>query len=71
MHLLKWLGGKNDIEVRKGGRHNYVIKYVFWEKAYPIPFRHNEINKHIVKGLMEKLTSSGICSKEDFDEHIK
>lgn len=71
MSLLKWLSGKNDVEVRKGGKHTYVVKYVFWEKAYPIPFKHNEVNKYIIKDLMEKLTGSGICSKEEFDEYIK
>ena len=71
MRLLKWLSTKSDVEIRKGGKHSYVIKYVFWEKVYPIPFKHSEINKHIVKSLMEKLTGSGICTKEEFDEHIK
>ncbi len=71
IRLLKRLSINKDIEVRKGGKHTYVIKYVFWEKAYPIPFRHNEINKHIIKGLMEKLTGSNICTKEEFDEYIK
>lgn len=70
--ILNWLSGKNkSVNFKRGGKHQLVVLYPFWKRPYPIPFKHNEINKHIVKGLMEKLVNSDICTKEEFDEHIK
>ena len=69
--LLKWLGNKKDVYFYKGGNHNYIIDYPFWKSPFPVLFRHNEVNKHIVKALMNKLVKSEICSKEEFDKKIK
>ncbi len=59
------------VSVKKAGRHQYLVKYNYWNRPFPIPFKHNEINKYIVRELMKKLTGSGICSKEEFDERIR
>ncbi|MDP3043396.1 MAG: hypothetical protein Q8N21_03260 [bacterium] len=70
--LLKWLCNKdNSISVEAGGNHNIKIKYSFWERPFPIPFKHSEVNRHIVKDLCDKLVESKICTKEEFDQHIK
>ena len=69
--LLKWLEKKPNISVIDGGKHTMIIKYVFWDRPYPIPFKHNEINKYIVKDLMKILVNSEICTKEEFDKRIK
>ncbi|MFH1173024.1 MAG: hypothetical protein V1692_00670 [bacterium] len=71
LRLLRWLEASKDIEIIEGGKHTYIVKYVFWDRPYPMPFKHNEINRHIIKSLMEKLVAAGICTKEEFDEHIK
>lgn len=69
--LLKWLEGKNkSLVVVRGGKHQIVVKYSFWNRPYPIPTKHNEINRFVVKGLMEKLVDSEICTKEEFDCHL-
>lgn len=71
LRLLKWLANKNkDIAVIKGGNHVYMIKYSFWERPFPIPFKHSVVNKHIVKKLMKKLTEEEICTKEEFDKKL-
>jgi len=67
---LKWLSTKDSICIDKGGKHEILIRYTFWERPYPIPFKHNEVNRHIIKDLMQKLVDSNICTKEEFDEHI-
>lgn len=70
--LLTWLVKKNkSISVESGGKHHIKIKYSFWERPFPIPFRHSEVNRHIVKNLSNKLVGSNICTKEEFDQHIK
>lgn len=70
--LLNWLCKKNSsVCVEAGGKHNIKITYSFWDRPFPIPFKHSEVNRHIVKSFMEKLVASGICTKEEFDEKIK
>jgi hypothetical protein len=68
--LLKWLGNKKYMTVREGGNHQYVVECSFWARPFPIPFKHNEVNKHIVKELVERLMKEGICTKEEFDNYI-
>ena len=70
--LLKWLNSKNNsLDIKNGGKHQLVVSYSFWKRPYPIPFKYNEVNRYIVKALMEKLVNSDICTKEEFDEHVK
>jgi hypothetical protein len=68
--LLRWLVKKQGIEIKHGGNHQILITYPFWDRPYPIPFRYNEVDKYIIKGLMQKLVDSGICTKEEFDQNI-
>lgn len=70
-NFLIWLRNKSkDIEIKQGKKH-VVIKYAFGQRPYPIP-RSNPVNKHIVKGLMQKVTMEWrICTEEEFDERIK
>lgn len=71
LRLLEWLEKKDShITIKRGGKHQIVVKYNFWDRSYPIPIKHREINKHIVKDLMEKLVNSNICTKEEFDSHL-
>ena len=69
--LLKWLAEKKEIMVEPGGEHQYNIKCTSWNRPYPITFKHGIVIKHIVKELRDKLIAVGICTKEEFDEHIR
>ena len=69
--LLKWLVKKKDIIIVKGGNHTINIKYTFWLRPFPIPFKHGVVSKYIVKDLMESLVKEEICTKEEFDRIIK
>ena len=69
--LLNWLSKKSDIEVVRGGKHYRNIKYAFQDRPFPISFKHNEINKHIIKDLVKRLVNSGICTGEEIDKKIK
>jgi len=70
VRLLIWLTSKPHVTL-SCGKHQYIVRYAFWERPYPVPIKHNEINKNIVRALMEKLVASEICTKEEFDERIK
>ena len=71
-NFLKWLVKKSlDIEIRDG-RHNYIIKYTYGDRPYPVPLNHGVVDKHIIKKLVVKLTEEWkVCTKEEFDERIK
>lgn len=71
--FLKWLASHNrQVEIKKGGKHNKIIKYVYGERPFPIPLKHNVVNKYIIKDLMKTLTKKWkICTKKDFDKKIK
>jgi hypothetical protein len=72
IRLMRWLTRKDDkLIVSIRGKHQYAVEYPFWNQPYPIPFKHNEVNKFIVKDLMELLVVSKICTQEEFDEHVK
>lgn len=69
--LLKWLERKNQsLIVTRGGKHQLLVKYSFWNRPFPIPTKHKEVNRFIVKDLMEKLVNSNICTKNEFDCHL-
>ena len=69
--LLKWLERKNQsLIVTRGGKHQLLVKYSFWNRPFPIPTKHKEVNRFIVKDLMEKLVNSNICTKDEFDCHL-
>lgn len=69
--FLCWLvNNKSNITIEDGGKHQYLIKYTRWDRPYPIPFKHNIINKHIVKKLMKKLVDSEILTEDEFGNHL-
>lgn len=70
-NLLRWLEYKNkSLTVAGGGKHQLVVKYSFWARPFPIPAKHKEVSRFIVKDLMEKLVNSNICTKDEFDCHL-
>ena len=68
--FLRWLEKKENITVEDGGCHQYNIQHSAWPRPFPIPFKHNGVNKHIVKRLMKMLVSAGVCTEEEFREKI-
>lgn len=68
--LLKWLATLNGITVEDGGHHQYKVRHDSWGRPFPIPFKHNVVNKHIVKELMQKLIRTGVCTEEEFRSHL-
>lgn len=71
LKLLKWIDTLQEFKVDNGGKHQWVVKHESWERPFPIPFKHNVVNKLIVKELMNKVTKTSACTKEEFDERIK
>jgi len=69
--LLKWLLTKHGIQIRVGSKHVIIVKYMFWDRPFPIPFKNGAANKFIIQAFMSQLIGSGICTKEEFDEQIK
>ncbi|KKR13624.1 MAG: hypothetical protein UT42_C0043G0005 [Candidatus Falkowbacteria bacterium GW2011_GWA2_39_24] len=69
---MNWLSKKDSkIVISQRGKHQYAIEYPYWSQPYIIPWKHNEVNKYIVKDLMEQLVNSDICTKEEFDQYIR
>jgi transcription initiation factor TFIIIB Brf1 subunit/transcription initiation factor TFIIB len=69
--FLRWLNTKKNIAITQGGKHNYLVKYAFANRPFPIPI-HDVVNKHIIKDLMKHLVEDWkVCTKEEFDEGIK
>ncbi len=73
LNFFKWLSNKcSNIEIVKGGKHNYSLKYSFARRPYPIPMKHGRISKVYIKELMKLLTEEWkVCTKEEFDDRIK
>jgi IS4 transposase len=69
--LFPWLETKEHIEVRKGGNHNYIIKYTFAQRPFPVPSKHGVVNKHIVKDLVKKLVEWEVDTKEEIEKRLK
>ena len=63
-NLLEWLEGENkSLTVVSGGKHQLIVKYSFWTRPFPIPTKHKEVSRFIVKDLMEKLVNSKYLHK--------
>ncbi len=71
LKLLKWIESLPGFMVDNGGNHQWIVKHTTWERPFPIPFKHNRVNKHIVKAFMNQVTATGTCDKQTFDSHIK
>lgn len=40
LNFIKRLVSRNkDLQLVQGGRHNYLVKYPFWSRPFPIPFK--------------------------------
>lgn len=61
----------SDLELTGGGKHQYKLTYVHNGEVLPISSSHREMNRFIVKNIMEHLVKWGICTKEEFDCRIK
>ncbi|OGH64625.1 MAG: hypothetical protein A2821_04185 [Candidatus Magasanikbacteria bacterium RIFCSPHIGHO2_01_FULL_41_23] len=70
LKLLNWLSQKPHMTIKAGGKHQIIVKYNFWDRPFPIPFKHNTVNKYIVKAFMDKLVVSNICTEEEFRDHV-
>ncbi len=71
LKLLKWLDAQSGFSIDHGGNHQWNVKHVSWLRPFPIPFKHNIVNKHIIKALMEKVIETTVCTKEEFDQRLK
>lgn len=72
IRFLVWLGNhKSHLVVKKCTKHVYSVKYNYWDHPFTVPCGHSTVTPFIVKEFMEKLVGSGICTKEEFDEHVK
>jgi len=69
--LLNWLDKQKHFSVDNGGNHQIVVKYSFWERPFPVPFKHGQINEHILKSLMKKVVATEVCTKKEFDNHLR
>ncbi|KKP92017.1 MAG: hypothetical protein UR94_C0007G0016 [Parcubacteria group bacterium GW2011_GWA2_36_10] len=72
LNFIKRLVSHNkDLQLVQGGRHNYLVKYPFWSRPFPIPFKQRIVSKFIVKDLKEALVKDNICTEEEFDNEFK
>lgn len=71
LRLLKRLETLPGFTIGNGGNHQWIVKHKTWERPFPIPFKHNNVNKHIVKTFMNQVIATGVCSKEIFDFYLK
>lgn len=69
--LLLWLNTLPNVSVEDGGKHQYLIKYPSCKRPYPVSFKHNTVNKHLVRELMSILVKSGVCTEEEFRDRLK
>lgn len=70
-YLLTWLSNHKRFEIVEGGRHVAKAHAIETNSSYPLPLSHNEVNKNIVKAFRDWLVDNGICTIEEFDEHLK
>ncbi|OGL62833.1 hypothetical protein A3C09_01320 [Candidatus Uhrbacteria bacterium RIFCSPHIGHO2_02_FULL_47_44] len=71
LRMLEWLKTQSGFSVDNGGDHQWVIRHIAWKRPFPISFKHEVMNKFILKELVGKIVATGVCTKEQFDEHLK
>lgn len=71
IRFLKKLSQESELVLEKASKHYYKLNYPFWQRPFPIPSRHSEVNKHTVKQLSKKLVQDNLCSEERFIKNIK
>ena len=70
LSLLKWLQTLAGFGADNGGKHQWIVKHYTWERPFPISFRNNVVSKCYVKELSKKVVATGVCTKEEFDQHL-
>lgn len=68
--FLNWLQANKKVEIIEGANHT-LLKCIHNGEKTPTPIRHNKVDKNLVFALQKWLERNQICSKEEFDEHIK
>jgi phenolic acid decarboxylase len=72
LRFAEWLSKHPDITIRYQGNHQLLIKYAFGKRPFPIPRQGNEVNRHIVKGLVNVLIKEWeVCNHDDVDQFLK
>lgn len=72
LRFIDFLSKHKDITIRCKGRHQLLIKYIFTNRPFPIPCHSGDINKFIVKDLVEKAVSEWkVCTQEEVDRFLK
>ena len=69
-NFLVWLSKHKDISLDEGAKHT-TITCVHNGKKTLSPVRHNYIDKHLVKALVDWLTENEVCTLEECDKHLK
>lgn len=68
--LLRWLETLDGFSANTGGKHQWVVKHIAWERPFPISFKNNVVSKVYIKELSKKVITTVACTKEDFDNHL-
>lgn len=72
LSFLDWLARNcSQVTVSKGGKHNVVVKYPFWDRPFPLPTRHRIVDKYIIQDFRDRLIESGICTEQEFSARIR
>jgi len=51
-------------------KHQWVVDHETWNRPFPIPFKHSVVSKVYIKELVKKVIATGVCTKEEFDQHL-
>lgn len=68
--LLRWLETLPGFEAGNGGRHQWVVKHNTWPRPFPITFKNNTVSNVYIKALLKLVLATGVCTKEEFDNHL-
>ena len=68
--LRKLIKKTADLELVRGGRHNYKLHCIHNGQTFPIPASHRYVNKHIAKDIAERLEEWGICTITEFKKNL-
>ena len=68
--LLKWINALPGFKIDNGGKHQWIVKHETWKRPFPISFRNNNVSKVYIKDLVKLVVATGVCTKEEFDNHL-
>ena len=70
IRALQHLHSQRKIVFVLEGKHSKVsIPSI--DRSYPIPTKHTEVNKNIVRVLAQWFETNGVCTASEFEEMIK